>query len=81
MMRSGNYSWMMGGAWRTMSRQDWQRLQRQWLGTPTPAAHSGGINAWAIAAIALAALLVATLAFLVVRRRPSSRPPPTATPS
>jgi hypothetical protein len=31
MMRSGNWGWMMGGAWRSMSRQDWPRLQHQWM--------------------------------------------------
>ncbi len=33
MMGSGDWTWMMGGAWQNMTRQDWQRLQQRLLGT------------------------------------------------
>lgn len=73
MMRSGEYSWMMGGTWQSMSRSEWQRLQRSWLGTTAdPAGGSWGTSAIAAAA-AGAALLTALLAYLV-RRRPFRHP-------
>lgn len=73
MMRSGDWNWMMGRNWRNMSRQDWQRLQRQWLGTR--ASNDGGWSAWAIIAATLAAVALAGLAILAIIRRPFRRPP------
>ena len=82
MMRSGGYSWMTGGAWRNMSRADWQRLQHQWLGTSALAGRGGGWSAGAIVAVALgSALLAAVLAILLVRRRPLRRPRAADSPS
>ena len=79
MMRSGNYSWMMGGAWRNMSRQDWQRIQQQLLGTT---GHGDGWSAWAIAAVALAALVLGgAIALVASHRGPFRRQPPAALPS
>jgi hypothetical protein len=75
MMRSGDWSWMMGGTWRTMSRQDWQRLQRQWMGASAASSGHGGWSPWAIAAVALGAALLAALAVVAVMRRPPARPP------
>ena len=81
MMSSGDWNWMMGGAWQNMSRQDWQRLQQQLLGTNTSNTHNG-TSGWMIAAIALAALLLgAAIALLAVRYRPSKRPPASARPA
>lgn len=80
MMRSGDMNWMMGGNWRAMKRQDWQRLQRQWLGTK---AGGNGTDRWsvmAIVAVTLGATLLVALAVIILRRRPSSRPPASASP-
>ena len=74
MMSSRDYGWMMGGAWRNMSRQDWQRLQQQWLGTSATTS-SHGLSGWAIAAIAAAGtLLIAAVATLVLTHRPLQAP-------
>lgn len=80
MMRSGDWDWMMGGGWRNMSRQDWQRLQQQWLGTS--ASSDGGWSPWAIIAVTLGSVLLVALAILaLVRGRPPRRPPAQASPS
>jgi hypothetical protein len=78
MMSSGNWSWMMGGAWQNMTRQDWQRLQHQLLGTSTSRHHG-----WSMAvmmAAALGGLVLVSLGMVAVIRRPFRRPP-TAAPS
>jgi hypothetical protein len=78
MMGSGGWSWMMGGNWRNMTREDWHRLERQWLGTNAASAHHG-TGAAAIVAITVAgALLVGVLAFVAIVRRPFRRPPAAA---
>lgn len=78
--RSGDYGWMMGGAWRNMSRSDWQKLQRQWLGTSASA--GGGWSGGAIAGVAVgSALLAGLLVMLAVRRRRFRRPPAASSPS
>lgn len=80
MMRSGDWDWMMGGSWSNMSRQDWQRLQKQWLGTRTNA--DNGWSPWAIIAITLASATLLALAILaIIRRRPVRRPPAQPSPS
>jgi hypothetical protein len=71
MMGSGDYSWMMGNGWRNMSRSDWQSLQRQWLGTTTPAANDHA-TLWKIATALLAAALLAAIAAAVLLRRRNS---------
>jgi hypothetical protein len=76
MMSSGNWSWMMGGAWQHVTRQDWQRLQHQLLGTNTTS-HSGW-SAAAMIATMLGGVLLVSLAILAVIRRPFRRPPTTA---
>ena len=73
MMSSGDYSWTMGGNWRSMTRQDWQRLQQQWLGTSATTGH--GWSPWVIAGVTLAAALLAALAALALVRRPFRRKP------
>ena len=71
MMRSGDWSWMMGNAWRNMSRQDWQQLERRWLGSSTAPHH--GWSAWAIAALAAIGLLLVSALALIGLRRTSLR--------
>ena len=69
MMRSSDWSWMMGGTWRHMDRRDWQRLQDEWAtGGGTMSHHRW--SAWAIAAVALGAVLLVGLAIIALTRRP-----------
>jgi hypothetical protein len=74
MMSSANWSWMMGGAWQNMTRQDWQRLQHRLLHTNIdPTSHHG----WSMAAImaaVLGGLVLVSLAIVGVIRRPFRRP-------
>ena len=81
MMGSRDYSWITGGAWRTMSRQDWQRLQRQWLGTSAGSRGHHSWSAWTIVRVTLAAVLLITLAGFALIHRPLKRHPPVPTPS
>lgn len=81
MMNSSDWNWMMGGAWQSMNRQDWQRLQQQLLGTNSSNGHNGA-SGWMIATIGLAALLLgAAITLLIIRGRPFRRPPAAASPS
>jgi hypothetical protein len=76
MMGSGDWSWMMGGAWQNMTRQDWQRLQQRLLGTNASSIRGdGGWSAVAIIATILGALALLGLAVFVVLRRPSRQAP------
>jgi hypothetical protein len=77
MMDSRDWSWMMGGNWRAMSRQDWQRLQQEWFGAST-ATGAGGWSLWAIAGIAVGTVLLIALAIVAIVRRPFRRPPAAA---
>jgi hypothetical protein len=76
MMRSGDWSWMMGGTWHTMSRQDWQRVQHQWLGTSAATSSHHGWSPWAIIAAVVGAVMLAGLASAAVARRRLQRTPP-----
>ena len=78
MMRSRDFGWMRAGAWRTMSRQDWQRVQRQWLSTTT-SHHGRGM--WTIAITLASILIVIALITLAVFARPFRRPPTASSPS
>jgi hypothetical protein len=80
MMSSGNWSWMMGGAWQNMTRQDWQRLQHHLLGTTLNTTRHHGWSMVAMMAAVLGGLVLASVAIVVVIRRPFRRPP-TAAPS
>jgi hypothetical protein len=76
MMRSRDWGWMMGGAWRSMSRQDWQRVQRQRMGAGASTSQHHGWNTGAIVALTLGGLLlvaVAVIGSLAVLRRPRQR--------
>jgi hypothetical protein len=78
MMSSSNWSWMIGGAWRNMTRQDWQRLEHQLLGTNTGTTSGNGWSPLAIVATALAGVFVVALAIVAIIRRPFRRPPTAA---
>ena len=77
-MSSSDWNWMTDGSWRNMTRQQWQRLQQQLLGTNASTNTHHGWNAPAIIAATLGAALVARLAVILILRRPSKRPPAAA---
>ena len=78
MMSSGDGSWMMGGAWQHMTRQDWQRRQQQLLGPGAGTMMNNGSSAITIIAACLGAIILVALAILAVIRRPFRRPPTAA---
>jgi hypothetical protein len=78
MMTSRDWSWMMGGAWRHMTRQDWQRRQHQLLGSGAGTLMNNGSSAIAIIAACLGAVILVALAILAIIRRPFRRPPTAA---
>jgi len=78
MTRSADWNWMMGGTWRTMSRQDWQRLQHRGLGTSATTSGHQGWSPWAIIAAVVGAVFLAGLASVAVARRRPGRTPPAA---
>lgn len=79
MMGSRDWSWMMGGAWQNMSRQDWQRLQQRLLGTSAGSSRDrGGWSPVAIIATTLGAVALVGLAVALAIRRPFRRPPAAA---
>jgi hypothetical protein len=75
MMSSSNWSWMMGGAWQNMTRQDWRRLQHQLLGTSTNTTSHHGWSMAAMMAAVLGGLVLVSLAIVAIIRRPFRRPP------
>ena len=75
MMSSGDWSWMMGGAWQHTTRQDWQRLQHQLLGTNINTTGHHGWSTVAMMAAVLGGLVLVSLAIVAVIRRPFRRPP------
>lgn len=81
MMGSRGYSWMRGGAWQHMSRQDWQQLQRQWLRSNPSAHHRNAWNMMAIIGAVLAVGLLGAMLGVAISRRRSSGPPSSAAPS
>jgi hypothetical protein len=81
MMRSGDWSWMMGGAWQHMTRQDWQRRQQQLLGPGAGTMMNNSSSAIAIISACLGGIILVALAILAIIRRPFRRPPtPAPTP-
>jgi hypothetical protein len=62
MMRSGDRNWMTRGSWRNMTRQQWQHLQQQLLGTNASTKNHRGWNAPEVIAATLGPALVAALA-------------------
>jgi hypothetical protein len=73
MMGSRDWSWMMGGNWRHMSRSDWQNVQQQWMGGGMMGHH--GWSAWAVVAVTLGAILLIALLVVALVRRPFRSPP------
>ena len=81
MMSSSDWSWMTGGTWQHMTREDWRQLQQRLLGTSTMNNHTGR-SALAIVGATLAAAVLVLLATLAItRRRPFRRPPAAAPPA
>jgi hypothetical protein len=78
MMSSGDWSWMMGGAWQHMTRQDWQRHEQQLLGPGVGTMMNNSSSTIAIIAACLGALILVALAILAIIRRPFRRPPTAA---
>ena len=78
MMSSGNWSWIMGGAWQSMTRQDWQRLQHQLVGTNINRTSHHGWSMAAMMAAILGGLILVSLAIVALIRRPFRRPPAAA---
>lgn len=72
MMRSGDWGWMMNGAWLGMNRADWHRLESHLLGTSSTS--GSGWSVWAIVGVGLGAALLAGLAVFVLVRRRFRRP-------
>ena len=67
----------MGGVWRSMSREDWQRLERR-MGTGAMASQHHGWRAGGIVAVTLGAVLLVGLAaigVLAVLRHRWQQPP------
>jgi hypothetical protein len=81
MMASGDFAWMRGGAWRHMSRTDWQRVASAWMG-PGMMSRTGGWSTTAVLAVVLGGLALGALAVYAVLGRPRRRrrsPGPAAT--
>lgn len=80
MMNSTDRSRMIGSAWQTTTRQDWQRLQQHVLRTSasTTASPDGGWHPLAIVAVTVATVLLAALAIFALIRRPFRRQPTAA---
>lgn len=74
MRGSGDWSWMIGGAWQNMTRPDWQRVQHQLLGTNSNTSNHGWSTA-AMMAVVVGGILLVSLAIVAVIRRPLRRPP------
>jgi hypothetical protein len=81
MMASGDFAWMRDGAWRHMSRADWQRVGSSWMG-PGMMSRSDGWSTGAVLAVVLGGLALGGLAMYALLRRPRRRhrpPGPAAT--
>jgi hypothetical protein len=76
MMSSREWSWMMGGAWQHMTRQDWQRRRQQLLGPGAGTMMNNG--SIAIIAACLGGIILVALAILAIIHRPFRRPPTAA---
>lgn len=78
MMGARDLAWMRNGAWRHMSRADWQRLGATWMG---PGMMSGADDGWstgAVLAVVVGALALGALGIYAVLRRPWRRSAPGA---
>jgi hypothetical protein len=79
MMGSRNWSWMAGGAWQTMSRQDWRRLQHRLLAATPTTSNPGEWSTLAIVATVLGSAALVALAIIGVIRGRFRKPPAAAT--
>lgn len=57
MMSAGGWSWMPGGSWRHMTRQDWQTLEQRLVG-PAGRPTNGRWTAGIVVAVAVAGVLL-----------------------
>lgn len=73
MMRSPDFAWMRTGAWRQMSRADWQRMGASWMGPGMMSRADHGWSSAVVVALVLGALAVAGLALYVLLLRPWRR--------
>ena len=78
MMTTSDWSWIMGGAWQHMTRQDWQRREQQLLAPSAGTVMNNGWSAIAIIAVCLGAIMLIALAILAIIHRPFRRPPTAA---
>jgi hypothetical protein len=81
MMASGDFAWIRNGAWRHMSRTDWQRVGTAWMG-PGMMSRTDGWSTAAVLAVVLGGLALGGLAMYAMLRRPWRRhrsPGPAAT--
>ena len=81
MLASGDFAWMRDGAWRHMSRTDWQRVGRARMG-PGMMSRTGGWSTGAVLAVVFGGLALAGLAIYALLGRPWRRhrsPGPAAT--
>jgi len=62
-----------------MTRQDWQRLQHQLLGSNTNNPSHHGWSMAAMIAAVLGGLVLVTVAIVAITRRPFRRPPAAST--
>jgi hypothetical protein len=72
MMASGEFAWMRNGAWRHMSRAEWQRVGSSWMG-PGMMSRTGGWGTGAVLAVVLGGLVLGGLAMYAMLRRPWRR--------
>jgi hypothetical protein len=73
MMRSQDFAWMRTGAWRQMSRADWQRTRASWMGPGMMSRTDHGWSSAAVVALVLGALTAGGLALYAVLLRPWRR--------
>lgn len=71
---SGDWNWMTGSRWKTMTSADWQTLQRRLLGTATVKTTSSGWHTRDIVLLALVVILGAGLAGVLFAWHPWRRP-------
>ena len=76
MMRSQDLAWMRTGAWRHMSRADWQRTGASWMGPGMMFRTDHGLSSAAVVALVLGALAVGGIAVYALLQRPWRRDHP-----
>jgi hypothetical protein len=69
---SGDFAWMRDGAWRHMSRTDWQRVGSSWMGSGMMS-RTGGWSTGAVLAVVLGGLALGGVAMYALLRRPWRR--------